>query len=134
VFDVRPDGSGERQLTDADGFDGGPNYSPDGKEIAFDSERDGDPDIFVMERDGDEPTQLTGEDPNESAVDILSAFSPDGRFIAFESNRESTGEAENVEVYVMRADGTDVANLTNDPAFDGSPDWQPLDDDDEDDD
>ena len=126
VFDVRPDGRHERQLTDADGFDGGPDYSPDGKRIAFDSERDGDPDVFVMGRDGGRPKQLTGEDPAESAVDIVTSFSPDGRFLAFESNRDSTAVADNEEVYVMRADGTGERNLTNNPTFDAGPDWQPL--------
>jgi len=134
VFDIRPNGSGTRQLTDAEGFEGGPDYSPDGKQIAFDSERDGDPDVFVMERDGDDPKQLTGEDPAESAVDILAAYSPDGRFIAFSTNRDSTPTAENFEIYVMRADGNEETNRTNDPAFEIEPDWQPLDDDDDDDD
>jgi Tol biopolymer transport system component len=133
VFDMRPNGSGARQLTDADGFDGSPDYSPDGKQIAFDSERDGDPDVFVMERDGDDPRQLTGEDPAESAVDILAAYSPDGRFIAFSTNRDSTPTAENFEIYVMRADGSEETNRTNNPAFEIGPDWQPLDDDDDDD-
>jgi Tol biopolymer transport system component len=126
VFDMRANGGGERQLTDADGFDGGPNYSPDGKRIAFDSERDGDPDVFVMERDGDDPRQLTGEDPAESAVDILAAYSPDGLFIAFSTNRDSTATEENFEIYVMRADGSEETNLTNDPAFELGADWQPL--------
>jgi Tol biopolymer transport system component len=126
IFDIRPRGGGERQLTDAAGFDGGPNYSPDGKKIAFDSERDGDPDVWVMRRDGTHPKQLTGEDPAEEAVDILSAYSPDGKFIAFSTNRDSTPEAENFEVYVMRADGSDATNRTNNPAFDFNPDWQPL--------
>ena len=134
VFDMRPNGSGVRRLTDAPGFDGGPNYSPDGRRIAFDSERDGDADIWVMRRNGEDPTQLTGEDPAEDAGEILTAYSPDGRFIAFSSNRDSTPEAENSEVYVMRADGTEETNRTNNPAFDFNPDWQPLDDDDDDDD
>jgi Tol biopolymer transport system component len=134
VFDIRPDGSDERQLTDEEGFDGGPNYSPDGRKIAFDSERDGDADIWVMERDGDDPVQLTGEDPAETAGDILTAWSPDGKFISFSSDRDSTPDAQNSEIYVMRADGTEETNLTNDPAFDFNPDWQPLDDDDDDDD
>ena len=133
VFDVRPNGSGARQLTDADGFDGGPDYSPDGKQIAFDSERDGDPDVFVMEHDGDNPTQLTGEDPAENAVDILAAYSPDGRFIAFSTNRDSPPPTESFEVYVMRADGSEETNRTNNPAFEIEPDWQPLDDEDDDD-
>jgi Tol biopolymer transport system component len=131
VFDIRPDGSGERQLTDAEGFDGGPNYSPDGDDIAFDSERDGDPDVWVMERNGDDPEQLTGQEPDDDAVDILTAWSPDGRFIAFSSNRD---DPESSEIYVMREDGSDETNRTNDPAFDFNPDWQPLDDDEDDDD
>jgi Tol biopolymer transport system component len=132
VYDMRPNGSGVRQLTDAPGFDGGPNYSPDGRKIAFDSERDGDPDIWVMRRNGDDPTQLTGEDPAEEAVEILTAYSPDGKFIAFSSTRDSA-DPNIFEVYVMRSDGTDETNLTNNPANDINPDWQPLDDDDDDD-
>jgi Tol biopolymer transport system component len=132
VFDMRPDGSDVRRLTDAPGFDGGPNYSPDGRKIAFDSERDGDADIWVMRRNGDDPRQLTGEDPAESADDILTAWSPDGRFMSFSSNRDSTPEAETSEIYVMRSNGTNETNVTNDPAFDVNPDWQPLDDDDDD--
>jgi Tol biopolymer transport system component len=126
VFTIRPNGRRERRLTDAEGFDGGPDWSPDGRHIAFDSERDGDPDVWVMNRDGDDPRQLTGEDPLESAVDILAAWSPDGAYIAFGSNRDSTPEVDNDEIYVMRADGSEETNLTADPAFDAGPDWQPL--------
>jgi Tol biopolymer transport system component len=133
VYDMRPNGSRVRQLTDAPGFDGGPNYSPDGRKIAFDSERDGDPDIWVMRRSGDDPTQLTGEDPAEAAVEILTAYSPDGKFIAFSSTRDSA-DPNIFEVYVMRADGSEETNLTNNPANDINPDWQPVDDDDDDDD
>jgi Tol biopolymer transport system component len=132
VYDMRPNGGRVRQLTDAPGFDGGPNYSPNGRKIAFDSERDDDPDIWVMRRNGDDPTQLTGEDPDEDAVEILTAYSPDGKFIAFSSTRDSA-DPNIFEVYVMRSDGTDQTNLTNNPADDINPDWQPLDDDDDDD-
>jgi Tol biopolymer transport system component len=99
--EVRPDGTGVRQLTDAPGFDGGPNYAPNGRKIAFDSERDGDGDIWVMGRDGGNATQLTGRAPDENAGNILNGYSPDGRFIAFSSDRDSQ-----FEVYVMRADGS----------------------------
>ena len=40
----------------------------------------------------------------------------------------------NGEIYVMRANGSDETNRTNNPAFDFNPDWQPLDRDDDDDD
>lgn len=48
-------------------------------------------------------------------------FSPSGRKVAFHTNRDG-----NFEVYKMRADGTRPGNLTNDPAGDFTPDWQPL--------
>ena len=86
-----------------------------------------------MERDGDDPEQLTGVDPAEQAVDILTAWSPDGEFIAFSRDADGFDGPEAFEVYVMREDGSDQTNLTNDPANDINPDWQPLDDDDDDD-
>ena len=43
------------------------------------------------------------------------------RKIAFHTNRDG-----DFEVYKMRADGTGPVNLTNDPAGDFTPDWQPL--------
>jgi Tol biopolymer transport system component len=54
--------------------------------------------------------------------------------MSFSSNRDSTPDAETSEIYVMRSNGTDETNVTNDPGFDVNPAWQPLDDDDDDDD
>jgi Tol biopolymer transport system component len=125
IFDMRPSGQDVRRLTDTPGFDGGPSYSPDGRWIGFDSERDGDPDIYVMGSNGDRARQLTGQDPAENAQDILAAFSPDGRFIAFESDRAAPG-TENIEIFRMRADGTQETNLTRNPALDAGAEWQPL--------
>jgi Tol biopolymer transport system component len=131
VYTIRPNGRGLRRLTSAPGFDGGPNYSPDGRLIAFDSERTGNPDVFVMRANGARPTQLT-DDPG---VDILSAYSPDGRSIAFTSDRDGDqipdappGELF-PDIFRMRADGSQETNLTNSPTiFEANPDWQPDDD------
>ncbi|HMK09406.1 MAG TPA: protein kinase, partial [Anaerolineales bacterium] len=48
-------------------------------------------------------------------------FSPDGNFIAFTSTRD-----QNPEVYRMTSAGADQVNLTNNPARDQQPDWQPY--------
>lgn len=50
-----------------------------------------------------------------------SVFSPCGKKIAFHTNRDGS-----FEIYKMYADGTRLVNLTNDPAGDFIPDWQPL--------
>ena len=91
-----------------------PSWSPDGRHIAFVSNRDGDDEIYVMGSDGTNPRRLTmdgGKDPS---------WSPDGRHIAFWSERDDI-----VDVYVMDSDGTNPRLLTNHPALEVSPSWSP---------
>ena len=73
---------------------------------------------------GGDQTRLTFDDLS----DFLPSWSPDGRKIAFSSFRDATEEDFNSEIYTMRADGSNLANLTRNLAFDGESDWQPLDD------
>ena len=54
------DGSNKRQLTFPSGYqDKRPTFSPDGRQIAFASNRDGDWEIFIMDADGSNQTQIT---------------------------------------------------------------------------
>ncbi len=69
-------------ITDDTGFDWGPTWSPDGEQIAFVSDRDGDLDIYTMDPDGQNVRQLTDMNSNDVAPD----WSPDGTQIAFGSN------------------------------------------------
>ena len=71
------------QLTTHTAGDGAPAWSPDGKKIAFASERTGNPDIWVMDSDGGNLRQLT----THTALDAAPAWSPDGKKIAFDSER-----------------------------------------------
>lgn len=57
IWTANPDGSDVRRLTRQE--DRGPEWSPDGKMIAFYGFRDGDWDIYVMDADGDDVTPLT---------------------------------------------------------------------------
>jgi hypothetical protein len=58
---------------------------------------------------------------NEISRDAGPVFSLDGTKIALQTNRDG-----NAEIYEMRTDGTEPVNLTNDPAGDFTPDWQPV--------
>ena len=58
----------------------------------------------------------------KTATDEDPAWSPDGKKIAFQSQR--TG---NFEIFRIRAtDGANPTNLTNHPAHDEQPTWQPI--------
>lgn len=95
-----------------------PGYSPYGRRIAFMSNQEGGDDVYVMRANGSGQKRLT---VNGLPTDSGPVFSPDGREIAFQTNRDG-----NFEIYKMRTNGTEPVNLTNDPAGDFTPDWQPL--------
>jgi Tol biopolymer transport system component len=109
IYVMNADGSGRRQLTDHAAMDSSPSMSPDGSMIAFESDRDGNPEIYVMDRTGRNVRRLT----NDPARDLAPAWSPDGSRLAFTSDRDSRAAA---DVYVMNADGTEVKRLTSDRA------------------
>ena len=133
IYVMNADGTGVTRLTHNDARDWRPMWSPDGRRIAFVSTRhredeDYDPDkveIYVMNADGTGVTRLTHND----ALDSLPNWSPDGRRIAFVSTRHREDEdydPDNLEIYVMNADGTGVTRLTHNDARDSSPSWSPA--------
>jgi TolB protein len=97
-------------------FDGDPAWSPDGKRIAFTSERDGDREVYVMNADGTNPVRLT----TTAGFDENPSWSPNGTRIAFDSMRDG-----NLEIYVMNVDGSGVVRVTDHPAIDAIPAWSP---------
>jgi len=107
---------GEVRLTNNPADDFSPSWSPDDKNIAFASDRDGNWEIYIMNTDGSGQIRLT----NNTAVDGAPSWSPDDKNIAFESDRDG-----NWEIYIMNADGSGQTNLTDNPADDFSPSWSP---------
>jgi Tol biopolymer transport system component len=107
-----------------------PSYSPDGTQIAFRGDLDlaepsGDEEIYVMNADGTNVRQLTSNADFDSAP----SWSPDGRRILFERAPAGTFtpgvEAQEKDVYVMRADGSHVRRLTDSPGLDEGPEFSP---------
>ncbi len=115
IYVVNSDGSGLVNLTDDVATDSGPAWSPDGKQIAFATTRDGPgSEIYVMNANGSGQTRLT----NDPASDRGPAWSPDGTKIAFHSNRD-----DDFEIWIMNADGTGADQLTSNSVTDVSPSW-----------
>jgi tricorn protease len=83
IWIANENGSDVRRLTDHVARDIYPRFSPDGLQIAFSSNRNGNHDVFVVSAQGGKPRQLTFH----SADDTVVGWSPDGRNILFVSSR-----------------------------------------------
>ena len=85
-------------------------------ELAFVTDRDGNPEIYVIKANGADPSRRTVN----TAGDDEPAWSPDGSRIVLRTARDG-----NDEIYLMNADGTNPVRLTNHPDADGMPAWSP---------
>jgi dipeptidyl aminopeptidase/acylaminoacyl peptidase len=117
IFAVDPDGGNKDNLTENEGSDFSPSWSPDGSKLVFTSYRGAaDADIYVMDADGSDQTALT----TDPAFDAEPAWSPDGSKIAFVSGRSGTGQ-----IYVMNADGSAQTRVTTRADGASAPAWSP---------
>ena len=83
IWTANEDGSGVQRLTVNQARDVFPRFSPDGSQIAFSSNREGNYDVYVIPSTGGKPRQLTFN----SADDMTVGWTPDGKKIIFASSR-----------------------------------------------
>jgi Tol biopolymer transport system component len=113
-----------------DGYDNFPLWSPGGDLIMFSRLAEGDYEIYTVKPDGTGVKQLTRSRGNDAHM----AWSPDGTQIAYASTRLGFKDEMTYtdapqpygEIFVMRADGSDPQQLTDNQWEEGTPAWRPV--------
>jgi TolB protein len=118
IFVMNTDGSGITAISNSPGDDRDPAWSPDGKYIAFTSDRDGNTEIYIMNADGTNQTRVTNSPENEHHPQ----WSPDGMSIIF----SRTLEDKTSDLFVINTDGSGITRLTSTAKVNEAyPNWSP---------
>ena len=125
LYTIPIDGGEATALTSGFAWDMQPRYSPDGKSIAFTSDRGGGDNIWVMGRDGTDPKAVSEED-----FRLLNSpvWSPDGEFIAARkhfTSRRSLGAGEIWLYHRSGGSGLQLNEKPNDQKDLGEPAFSP---------
>jgi Tol biopolymer transport system component len=144
IYTMDKDGKNVKRLTNELGYDGGPFWSYDGKQIVFrayhpeaekekadylallkdDLIRPTKLDIWVMNADGSNKRRVTKLDKASFAP----YFFPDGKRIIFSSNINDEGgrnRSPNFDLYTINVDGSGLERVTFNETFDGFPMFSP---------
>jgi len=117
IYIMRADGSGQKRLTNAVGYDGGPFFTQDGKKIVwrrFD-EKGLIADVWMMNPDGTDQRQIT----DFGSMSWAPYMHPSGQYIIFASNKLGF---ENFELFMVDPEGKkEPVRVTYSDGFDGLP-------------
>ena len=118
IYKVLARGGVATQLTTLESYESAPVWSPDGKKIAFASDRYGNFDVFVMPSNGGAAQRLT----TNSVGETPSAFTPDGKYILFSAAIQDPAESAlfprsaMTELYKVPATGGRTEQVLGTPA------------------
>lgn len=113
IYAINADGSEERRLLFHHEALAYPEWSPDGRQIAFHKHQSDEVwSINVMDADGHNEKRLTDSETQDAAP----VWSPDGSQIAFTRDED---------IWLMNADGSDPRLLMDDPVASSGVDWSP---------
>jgi len=112
LYTVPAKGGTARRLTSHPGFEMFPRFSPDGKQVAFTAQYDGNTEVFVVPADGGEPKRLTytatlGRDEVSDRMgpnNIVMGWTPDGKNVLFRSRMRSFNDFIG-QLYTVPAEG-----------------------------
>lgn len=109
IWTGRTDGTDAMQVTFLrNPVTGSPDWSPDGRQLVFDSRAAGQPDLYVMSADGGKARLL----PTGNGMSVTPHWSPNGSFIYFSSDR--TGQ---MEVWRVPLAGGKAEQITDGGGF-----------------
>jgi TolB protein len=110
-------GAAAARLTTSPADDFAPSFSPDGRRIAFTSDRGGNYDVYTMNAAGRDLRRIT----TNPGKDAFPSWSPNGKRLAFASNR--TGDW---ELWTTNANGSGhLVQVTHRAGVDSLPAWSP---------
>ena len=113
IFMMDADGKNVRELTDSNSDNRNPDFSPDGKYIAFNSTKNGTRETAILNLKTKDITYL-GNNASGFGLD----WSPDGKRIAY-----SGKHGDNHDIFVMNADGSHQIRISKSPDMDMGPSW-----------
>jgi len=135
IWEAKPDGSGAHRLTTSDGYDAEATWCAKGGKIVFTSTRDGDIDLYEMDESGGKVKKLT----NTPGYDGGAFYNADCTEIVWRAGRPAGPALDEyrgllakglvrpttMELFVMKADGSDQRQITHNGAANFCPFFTP---------
>jgi len=140
LWTMNLDGSGKKQITKTEGYDGGAVFSRDGAKMAWRAFHPDTPDktktyrdllkedltapmkmeLWVANGDGSNPKQIT----NYGCASFAPTFTPDGKKLLFSSNKQKC-DSRDFELYTINLDGSGLEQVTSYGGFTSFPEFSP---------